>query len=150
MCPKSARFASSTRAREIPCRLDFRRAFPNDRTMLSIERRFHLKTKADEKALADVHDSLNAHRAGLVIALADSETMLLLCKHIADTIGIEAIDGLGVIDWFNREKIRRLQKVLEDIETTSPSLAATLSESIDRVKREHGIADPDDHLGGFA
>ncbi len=115
--------------------------------MLSIERRFHLKTKADEKALADVHDSLNSHRAGLVIALADSETMLLLCKRISDSIGIEAIDGLSVIDWFNREKVRRLQKALEDIETTSPSLAAMLSETIDRVKREHGIADPDDHLG---
>ncbi len=90
----------------------------------------------------EVEKHIDTLTAGQAIAMADSETMLLLCKHIADTIGIEAIDGLPVIDWFNRERLRRRELLLTGLEDGNPSMAARLQQTIDDAKLNHGLEDP--------
>ena len=86
-----------------------------------------------------VRHHLDGLMAGQVIGLADTETMLLLAKILADHVGLKEIDGLPIFDWYNREKFRRLDALMLNLEDASPGLAAAIQYRIDDARRKGGL-----------
>ncbi len=69
---------------------------------------------------------------------AETEALLELCQVLARRLGIREIDGLPLIDWFQREKVARMDSMLIDLEDKNPALAAQFQTIIDDCKRRLG------------
>ena len=66
---------------------------------------------------------------------AETEVLLELCQILARRLGIQEIDGLPLIAWFQREKVARMDSMLIGLEDRSPALAAQFQTIIDDCKR---------------
>jgi hypothetical protein len=69
---------------------------------------------------------------------AETEALLELCQVLARRVGVHEIDGLALIDWFQREKVARMERMLIDLEDKNPAIAAQFQSIIDDCKRRLG------------
>jgi len=70
-----------------------------------------------------------------MVQQAETEVLLDLCLRLAERLGIREIDGLPLVDWFQREKVARMDGMLIDLEDTSPAIAAQFQTIIDACKK---------------
>ena len=69
---------------------------------------------------------------------AETEVLLGLCQLFARRLGIQEIDGLPLVDWFQREKVARMDSMLIGLEDKDPGIAAQFQSVIDDCKRRLG------------
>ena len=71
--------------------------------------------------------------ASLAMMQADVTSAVLLCQQIAYAAGIERIEGLDLPEWFRKERLRQLYKVMSQLEDSDPGMAALLQQRIDDI-----------------
>jgi hypothetical protein len=74
-------------------------------------------------------DSLNLS-AAILCLLADIQFLIDLCRTIAHQAGIDKIDGVSVVEWICHHRTAKLRRLLEDMDTISPTLAAIIQQRI--------------------
>jgi hypothetical protein len=79
-------------------------------------------------------DSLNLS-AAILCLLADIQFLIDLCRTIAHQAGIDKIDGVSVVQWICHQRTAKLRRLLEDMETISPTLAAIIQQRIDEANK---------------
>jgi hypothetical protein len=70
-----------------------------------------------------------------LLAQADIAALLHLCDAVASKLGVTEIEGLAVIDWYNRQRRAELDRLLLESEDMNPWLGALLQQRIDEAKR---------------
>ena len=92
---------------------------------------------------ANVEHNTVGLMVGQLLVKTDLDTLLLLCQELAQRAGVEAIEGLSVVEWYCRERLRRLDELLFALEDDNPAEAAILQERIDAIRRDAGMAEPE-------
>ena len=67
------------------------------------------------------HFVANGHAKSAIVQ-ADFSTLLRLLAAIAETFGVQDVDGLSIYDWFNRERRLQMERELLRIGDTDPEL----------------------------
>lgn len=83
---------------------------------------------------ADFCAHVTTGHAKEIVLHADISTLLLLCKRLADAVGIAGVEGLPVIDWFNRERRGQLEREILAIGDTDPEFAEHLQRELGRLR----------------
>jgi hypothetical protein len=73
--------------------------------------------------------------ASTIVAQACIESLLLLCRTLANQCGVSKIDGLAIADWFQRQKHLQLEDILLKHENSDPGYAALLQSLVDESRK---------------
>jgi|688.fasta_scaffold531433_1 hypothetical protein len=87
----------------------------------------------DNKDLLKVIDQLLAAN---VVQSAQIDNLLALVVLIFERLGLTALEGLSVRDWFQKEKMDQIERILIHFEDKNPSVAALLQQMLDNSRNE--------------
>jgi len=89
--------------------------------------------------LGDNNDYIDTMMVSSMVQQAETEVLLSMCEMLARRLGIDKIDGLTLTDWFQREKVSRMDVMLIELEDKNPALAAKFQKIVDDCKKRLGI-----------
>lgn len=89
----------------------------------------------DQKAIVD------RLMAGSLVQQAEIEVLLSLCSSLAGRLHMTRIDGLSIVDWFQREKQKQVDVMLIEFEDKDPGVAAFLQTIVDESRKRIGEAE---------
>ena len=90
------------------------------------------------------YDYIDTMMVASMVQQAETEVLLALCEMLARRLGIDKVDGLALIDWFQRQKVSRMDGMLTGLEDSNPALAAKFQKIIDDSKKRLGMKSSDE------
>jgi hypothetical protein len=93
---------------------------------------------------SEVAEILDSHQAISLWQIAQIDSLLTLAERVCKHVGINEIEGLSIRDWFQKEKIEQLERILIHFENQDPGVAASLQNILDRHRaKDQPGSEPD-------
>ena len=84
----------------------------------------------------DINTALDQLTASLLILRADTAANLGAIEAISRACGLQAIDGLTVLQWHAKQRLVELEKALISLEDLDTALAAQIQRHIDQARKD--------------
>jgi len=84
--------------------------------------------------LSRMADSQHALLGHVLTADARRAALLRLVERLARELGVAALDGVSLADWYARGEADAVQRALQELETGSPTTAARVLEILDAIR----------------
>jgi hypothetical protein len=81
--------------------------------------------------MADTQHALLGH---IVTADAARAALFRLVERLAGEVGVVALDGVPLAEWYAHREVDAVQRALELLETGSPTAAARVLEILDAIR----------------
>ena len=96
----------------------------------------HLRVRLSKMNKIDPDSKLFLNHTSTVMAQqAAINALLELCMILAGRAGLQQIEGLSLLDWFQKQKLEHMENMMIRIEDLDPALAAKLQLAIDELKK---------------
>jgi hypothetical protein len=86
------------------------------------------------EVLSRVADSQHALLGRILTADAARAALFRLVERLAGELGVVALDGVPLAEWYARREADAVQRALEALETGNPAAAARVLEILDAIR----------------
>ena len=95
-----------------------------------------------KERIAELEQLVERLYADSICSTVQIEALLYLCRVLGERVGFKEVDGLPILEWFQRNKLAQVQKELLRLENASPAFAARLQAIFDATLKRLGEEPP--------